>query len=212
MQFSVLYLWFNFQFNFCFLLVEVHLLDPCQEHRLVFPAKSFNLPQRRRSALRRFDSSLLFVISPAGWSHVPANMSGLSCDKRSQPSMKALRRLGCVPATAGSYLSCRSSTPQWSAAWALSPLYYHWWQGWSNRVSDLPDWLPVPRQVLLWMTAEARADNTHCQRGTALTLHLEKSLWGFSLFLMISSSPPPPSPCSTFSASVNINTPYAQFL
>lgn len=45
-----------------------------------------------------------------GLNHVPANMSGLRCDKRSQRWIKALRHLGCVCAATGNYLPCRSSS------------------------------------------------------------------------------------------------------
>lgn len=41
----------------------------------------------------------------------------------------------------------------WSAASALSLIYYYWLQGCSNRVTKILDWLPVPRQDpfrLLW--------------------------------------------------------------
>lgn len=46
-----------------------------------------------------------------GLNHVPANMSGLRCDERSQRWIKALRHLGCVCAATGNYLPCRSSSP-----------------------------------------------------------------------------------------------------
>lgn len=115
-----------------------------------------------------------------GSNPVPANMSGLWCDKRSQPWIKALRHLGCVCAAAGTYLPC------WSSSEVLPGHFLQFITigGKVDLIGFRPTRLaPGTTAGPLLNDGKAHVDNALCQRGTELTSHLEKSLWGFFPFL-----------------------------